>query len=117
MNQEAHNKIVSFIWSIADDCLRDVYVRGKYRDVILPKRLKAQFRDDLIETLRYDKSLSEPMELIYREFEDAKKVIKKVHKFSNKELSELLKHLKCREDELKNFGYYSVARLKPHFQI
>src|SRR5690606_8537806 len=24
------------IWSIADDCLRDVYVRGKYRDVILP---------------------------------------------------------------------------------
>lgn len=36
MNQTAHNKLVSFIWSIADDCLRDVYVRGKYRDVILP---------------------------------------------------------------------------------
>lgn len=36
MNQEVHNKLVSFIWSIADDCLRDVYVRGKYRDVILP---------------------------------------------------------------------------------
>ena len=36
MNTSAHNKIVSFIWSIADDCLRDVYVRGKYRDVILP---------------------------------------------------------------------------------
>ena len=36
MDQAAHNKIVSFIWSIADDCLRDVYVRGKYRDVILP---------------------------------------------------------------------------------
>lgn len=36
MNTAAHNKIVSFIWSIADDCLRDVYVRGKYRDVILP---------------------------------------------------------------------------------
>ena len=36
MNQQAHNKLVSFIWSIADDCLRDVYVRGKYRDVILP---------------------------------------------------------------------------------
>lgn len=35
MNQDAHNKLVSFIWSIADDCLRDVYVRGKYRDVIL----------------------------------------------------------------------------------
>jgi len=36
MNHGAHNKLVSFIWSIADDCLRDVYVRGKYRDVILP---------------------------------------------------------------------------------
>jgi type I restriction-modification system DNA methylase subunit len=36
MDHAAHNKIVSFIWSIADDCLRDVYVRGKYRDVILP---------------------------------------------------------------------------------
>src|SRR3954451_14888948 len=30
------NWIASFIWSIADDVLRDVYVRGKYRDVILP---------------------------------------------------------------------------------
>ncbi|BEH09867.1 class I SAM-dependent DNA methyltransferase [Geobacter sulfurreducens subsp. ethanolicus] len=36
MDHSVHNKIVSFIWSIADDCLRDVYVRGKYRDVILP---------------------------------------------------------------------------------
>lgn len=36
MNTATHNKLVSFIWSIADDCLRDVYVRGKYRDVILP---------------------------------------------------------------------------------
>jgi len=36
MDHSAHNKLISFIWSIADDCLRDVYVRGKYRDVILP---------------------------------------------------------------------------------
>lgn len=36
MNTSTHNQIVSFIWSIADDYLRDVYVRGKYRDVILP---------------------------------------------------------------------------------
>ncbi len=28
--------IGNFIWNIADDVLRDVYVRGKYRDVILP---------------------------------------------------------------------------------
>lgn len=36
MDHSVHNKLVSFIWNIADDCLRDVYVRGKYRDVILP---------------------------------------------------------------------------------
>ena len=28
--------ISNFIWGIADDVLRDLYVRGKYRDVILP---------------------------------------------------------------------------------
>ena len=31
-----HSQIVSFIWSIADDVLRDVFLRGQYRDVILP---------------------------------------------------------------------------------
>jgi type I restriction enzyme M protein len=36
MNQAVHNKIISFIWGIADDVLRDLFVRGKYRDVILP---------------------------------------------------------------------------------
>lgn len=30
------NWITNYIWSIADDVLRDLYVRGKYRDVILP---------------------------------------------------------------------------------
>src|SRR2546428_2909627 len=30
------NWIEDFIWGIADDVLRDLYVRGKYRDVILP---------------------------------------------------------------------------------
>ncbi len=36
MHDTTHNIIVNFIWGIADDVLRDVYVRGKYRDVILP---------------------------------------------------------------------------------
>ena len=31
-----YNQIVSLIWSIADDVLRDVFLRGQYRDVILP---------------------------------------------------------------------------------
>ena len=28
------NWIANYIWGIADDVLRDLYVRGKYRDVI-----------------------------------------------------------------------------------
>ena len=36
MNDAQYGRIVSFIWGIADDVLRDLYVRGKYRDVILP---------------------------------------------------------------------------------
>lgn len=36
MDQAQLNWITNFIWNIADDCLRDVFVRGKYRDVILP---------------------------------------------------------------------------------
>ena len=36
MDQAQLNWLTNFIWSIADDQLRDVFVRGKYRDVILP---------------------------------------------------------------------------------
>jgi len=36
MDQGQLNWIANFIWGIADDVLRDLYVRGKYRDVILP---------------------------------------------------------------------------------
>ena len=49
MDNQVHNAIVNFIWGIADDCLRDIYVRGKYRDVILPmtviRRLDALLED------------------------------------------------------------------------
>jgi len=62
MNTAVHNKLVSFIWSIADDCLRDVYVRGKYRDVILPmvvlRRLDALLeptKDAVMEELAFQK--------------------------------------------------------------
>jgi type I restriction enzyme M protein len=36
MNENNLSWITNFIWGIADDVLRDLYVRGKYRDVILP---------------------------------------------------------------------------------
>ena len=56
MDNQIYNQIVSFIWSIADDCLRDVYVRGKYRDVILPmtvvRRLDAVLEDTKDEVLK-----------------------------------------------------------------
>ena len=32
----ALNWLANYIWGIADYVLRDLYVRGKYRDVILP---------------------------------------------------------------------------------
>lgn len=33
MEQNQLTWIVNFIWGIADDALRDLYVHGKYRDV------------------------------------------------------------------------------------
>ena len=60
---DAHmlNTIANFIWGIADDCLRDVYVRGKYRDVILPmtviRRLDAVLEDTKPQVLEMKKTL------------------------------------------------------------
>lgn len=60
---DAHmlNTIANFIWGIADDCLRDVYVRGKYRDVILPmtviRRLDAVLEDTKLQVLEMKKTL------------------------------------------------------------
>ena len=49
LNNTDLNWITNYIWSIADDVLRDLYVRGKYRDVILPmtvlRRLDAVLED------------------------------------------------------------------------
>ena len=49
MGNDNLNWIANYIWGIADDVLRDLYVRGKYRDVILPmtvlRRLDAVLED------------------------------------------------------------------------
>lgn len=62
MTHQSHNQLVSFIWRIADDCLRDVYVRGKYRDVILPmvvlRRLDSLLeptKDAVLEEVRFQR--------------------------------------------------------------
>ncbi|MFV4930163.1 type I restriction-modification system subunit M [Lactobacillus delbrueckii] len=61
MDNQEYNSIVSFIWGIADDCLRDVYVRGKYRDVILPmtviRRLDAMLEETKPAVLEMKKQL------------------------------------------------------------
>jgi len=63
MNNKVHNQIVSFIWSIADDVLRDDFVRGKYRDIILPftvlRRLDALLIPTKEEVLQGHKFLME----------------------------------------------------------
>jgi len=55
------NWIANFIWSIADDVLRDVYVRGKYRDVILPmtviRRLDAVLEETKQDVLEMNERL------------------------------------------------------------
>ncbi len=60
MNHKVHNQLVNFIWSIADDVLRDVFVRGKYRDIILPftvlRRLDVLLvpsKEKVLETYRF----------------------------------------------------------------
>ena len=55
--------IANYIWGIADDVLRDLYQRGKYRDVILPmtvlRRLDAVLEDGKADVLAMKKTLDE----------------------------------------------------------
>lgn len=78
MNHSSHNKLVSFIWSIADDCLRDVYVRGKYRDIILPfvvlRRIDALLeptKAEVLEEVRFQKEDLNQVELDAKGLESA----------------------------------------------
>ena len=67
MDHAIHNKIVSFIWSIADDCLR-VFENKEFGywkvTVERPLRKSAQFSAERIAPLRLDKSLATEMEWI-----------------------------------------------------
>lgn len=63
MTQQNNSVIVDLIWQVADDILRDIYVRTKYRDVILPMTVLTRIDSELIETK--EKVLSE-----YNKFKD-----------------------------------------------
>lgn len=62
-----HSQTVSLIWNIADDVLRDVFVRGQCRDVILPfvvlRRLDALLEPTMLqveEELKVQRELNLP---------------------------------------------------------
>jgi type I restriction enzyme M protein len=63
MNGANTEWIAGFIWNIADDVLRDLYVRGKYRDVILPmmvlRRLDAVLEPTKGDVLELHESLDQ----------------------------------------------------------
>ncbi len=120
MNHTVHNKLVSFIWSIADDCLRDVYVRGKYRDETSDYN---QFKTRVDKTLKAQKlklSASDKNAILNAVSwydEKAEKIIKKTVKFKQDKLDELLNHLSagrqaglnCTVDNLPDYGYYPTS--------
>ena len=57
-----HSKTVSLIWNMADDVLRDVFVRGQYRDIIFP----------MVVLRRLDALLEPTKEAVDREIADQK---------------------------------------------
>jgi len=63
VNHSVHHTLVNFIWNVADDVLRDIYVRGKYRDVILPmiviRRLDVLLEDSKEDVLKRHQYLEE----------------------------------------------------------
>lgn len=63
MDTARFQPIINFIWGVADDLLRDVYVKGKYRDIILPMTVLR--RVDVILEPTKDKILD-----LYEQFKD-----------------------------------------------
>ncbi len=128
-----HNQIVSLIWNIADDVLRDVFLRGQYRDVILPMVVLRRL-DALLEPTKdaVEQELKEQKEMGLEDIdEDALKDITGLSYFNTSRWT--LNRLKSQasdnndllydnfaeylqgysenvRDVLKNFEYYAKAR-------
>ena len=67
----SYSQLVSFIWGIADDVLRDVFLRGQYRDVILPMVVLRRL-DALLEPTKdeVEEELKEQAELGLEEIDE-----------------------------------------------
>ena len=128
-----HNQIVSLIWNIADDVLRDVFLRGQYRDVILPMVVLRRL-DALLEPTKakVEEELQQQKEMELEEMdEEALKDITGLSYFNTSKWT--LNRLKSTasnnndilydnfveylngysenvRDVLKNFEYYAKAR-------
>lgn len=129
----SHSQIVSLIWNIADDVLRDVFLRGQYRDVILPMVVLRRL-DALLEPTKMaiEEELKQQKEMGLEEVdEDALKDITGLTYFNTSKWT--LNRLKSTasdnndilydnfveylngysenvRDVLKNFEYYAKAR-------
>lgn len=130
---KAYNQIVSLIWSIADDILRDVFLRGQYRDVILPmvvlRRLDALLeptKDAVEEELKMQRevlkldvldedALKETTGLSY--FNTSRWTLKRLKSHATDDnkilLDNFIEYLNGYSDNvkdvLKNFEYYAKA--------
>ena len=131
--EASHSQLVSFIWGIADDVLRDVFLRGQYRDVILPMVVLRRL-DALLEPTKeaVEKELQEQARAGFESVdEDAIKDITRLSYFNTSKWT--LNRLKSQasdnnailydnfveylngysenvRDVLKNFEYYSKAQ-------
>ena len=87
MNINQFQPIISFIWGVADDLLRDIYVKGKYRDVILPMTILR----------RIDVMLEPTKERVIQTYE------------TNKDKLENMDGLLCGENG-SNMGFYNYSK-------
>ena len=81
-----YNQIVSLIWSIADDVLRDVFLRGQYRDVILPMVVLRRL-DALLEPTKkeVEQELKENGAFVSRDESDTPEVIIEIRRANNED--------------------------------
>ena len=104
-----HNQIVSLIWNIADDVLRDVFLRGQYRDVIFPMVVLRRL-DVLLEPTKeaVEQELKEQKEMGLEEIdEDALKDITRLSYFNTSRWT--LNRLKSQASDNNDLLYDNFA--------
>ncbi len=125
MDHSAHNKIVSFIWSIADDCLRDVFVRGRYRNVIMPmfvlRRLDCLLepsKETVLEEVRFQREDAEMADLDPHGLREASGyVFYNTSRFTLKSLLGNPSHLEANLKKYLDGFSYNVKKIVEKFDL